>query len=552
MLSHQFIFEYKQDITIKQYGKGIINRLTTGPDKNEVSDINDTNQLLSLAFGTFEKGDPTYNQETKQGGIYIQWIAREYSVGNIERLEDIPTRVRNALTLYNQVKKKGDFPVDYRDIMRINWGKLQDVLEKYKPKQQEVNRGKYKDIYDDNDVRVIHPLDIISACYYGQGTRWCTAARKDNYFDRYNSKGALYIIIPKKPRYNGEKYQFHFEDNEFKDPVNDDIDPANMRQLFIRYPILEQLFVNMFIKTGNLKYVPEKLKTPDICLAAVRKNGKTLRYVPEKLKTPYICLEAVEQNSYALRYIPDNLKESQFYIRAVKQDGNALKYVPEEFKTPEICLAAVKQKGYSIIYVPNNIKTDDICLAAVKEDASALFHVPEKLKTPELYVEAIGQNVNALKYVPGNLKTTEFYLKAIKKNSNVVKYVPEKLKTREFYLEAIVRNGRALQYVPEELKTPRLCTLALVRNVRALQFVPEELKTPERCLAAVRTDGNTLQYVPEPLKTPELCLAAVKKSPRALEYVPDRLKDTIRNQLKGNNDVNESLSRIKELIGYKL
>jgi hypothetical protein len=58
--------------------------------------------------------------------------------------------------------------------------------------------------------------------------------------------------------------------------------------------------------------------------------------------------------------------------------------------------------------------------------------------------------------------------------------------------------------------------------------------------------------LPDNLKTTEMCLIAVKQNNYFMEYVPDDLKDTVIKQLQNNDDVNESLTRIKELIGYKL
>jgi hypothetical protein len=49
-----------------------------------------------------------------------------------------------------------------------------------------------------------------------------------------------------------------------------------------------------------------------------------------------------------------------------------------------------------------------------------------------------------------------------------------------------------------------------------------------------------------------MCLAAVKQDVRLIRHVPDELKDTVIKQLRNNNAVNESLTRIKELIGYIL
>jgi hypothetical protein len=33
-----------------------------------------------------------------------------------------------------------------------------------------------------------------------------------------------------------------------------------------------------------------------------------LEYVPEELKTPELCLAAVQQNMYALKFVPENLQ----------------------------------------------------------------------------------------------------------------------------------------------------------------------------------------------------------------------------------------------------
>ena len=46
-----------------------------------------------------------------------------------------------------------------------------------------------------------------------------------------------------------------------------------------------------------------KKQTPEICLAAVKRNGYALAFVKEQTKE--ICLEAVKQNGYALRYVKD-------------------------------------------------------------------------------------------------------------------------------------------------------------------------------------------------------------------------------------------------------
>jgi hypothetical protein len=144
----------------------------------------------------------------------------------------------------------------------------------------------------------------------------------------------------------------------------------------------------------ELEDVPEKYKTAELCLLALKTNGHELLYVPEKLKTAELCLTAI------------------------MLDGCALQYVPEKLRTVELCLAAVKKSGYSLEYVPENFKTAELCLTAVKENFWAIVHVPEKLKTAELClaaiegIEAIKADTNDLDIVPDDHMIAELYLKA--------------------------------------------------------------------------------------------------------------------------------------------
>ena len=66
--------------------------------------------------------------------------------------------------------------------------------------------------------------------------------------------------------------------------------------------------------TSWLKFMPDKVKTPDICLAAVQNNGFALEYVPLKMRNYDICIAAIKncgknEVKSILKYVPKNLKE---------------------------------------------------------------------------------------------------------------------------------------------------------------------------------------------------------------------------------------------------
>ena len=84
-------------------------------------------------------------------------------------------------------------------------------------------------VYDDGKYFVVNPLNHDASCYYGKGTKWCTAAETDTHFKKYNEDGKLFYIIDKsKPtndpnykvallrKFDGEKLFFNVKDEQIK------------------------------------------------------------------------------------------------------------------------------------------------------------------------------------------------------------------------------------------------------------------------------------------------------------------------------------------------
>jgi flagellar motor switch protein FliG len=294
-----------------------------------------------------------------------------------------------------------------------------------------------------------------------------------------------------------------------------------------------------------------ELKTSHICLAALRQKGyeayKALQYVPDNLKTAELCLEALKQDKSGelLEYVPENIKSLEFWHEAVKIAGHFLSFVdpliisvelcheavrfhgealsdvPKELKTEQMCLDAVKLNGRALKYVPEEFKTEQMCLEAVQISTHPFQYVPENLKTAEIYNKITRNDIRMFRFVPDSLKTKEMCMLAVGQYEKALRFVPEKFKTAELCMEAVKHYGKMLWYVPENLRTTDLCLEAVRQYGKALNFVPEKLKTPELCMAAIESDGSSFKFVPEKLKTMELCLEAAKNINREmLEYVP--------------------------------
>lgn len=210
---------------------------------------------LDFVVGRLEQIDPTPHKE------YAQWIVRAFGNNPNEKFEDYSSRGADALAKFNTLKIKKILPADKRDINRLrSLGDLENLVSQFEiPGAEEAAKGQSKVFYEDGTMRVIVPLDMQAAMYYGQGTRWCTAAKNDNRFDSYNKNGPMYIILPKKPAYQGEKYQLHFPSSQYMDPKDE---PVDLNELKTRFPQLVQVF--------------EVPATEDLCFPLM-KNGQQVK-----------------------------------------------------------------------------------------------------------------------------------------------------------------------------------------------------------------------------------------------------------------------------------
>jgi len=277
MRAHEFIFEYKRDITLQNLGDKLfsvfVNNLqpsyqwAVDDDLYQIAQIFDMkkrpdmyddksfsvsiggkrynvskdniDQLVDqlspmvpeLIMNYIEGKDPTNNKQ------YTQWLARMWANGDI-KLEDLNRN--NLLYIYDLAKKRKMLQPEHADINRFKtYARFEHEflgsyeLDDIERSKQELPRGEYSEIYKDKDVKVFVPYDEAASCFLGQGTKWCTAAtRGNNMFNRYSKYGKLYILLPKHPDYNGEKYQFQFATEQY---MNEQDEPVDYKHILLRF-----------------------------------------------------------------------------------------------------------------------------------------------------------------------------------------------------------------------------------------------------------------------------------------------------------------------------
>ena len=195
--------------------------------------------------------------EKVKAGKYVQWLIKQYLTPKTERqpgengyerevaqvketfMEDL-YKVTDDLAKFE--KFKGKLPQEMRDINKLTPDALYDAVKdfdltlatttKSERKAAQVHPGA-KLVFDGPNWRVIEienkgPVGKEAACFYGgnnKETRWCTSTPgTDQWFNRYIKDGPLYVLykpadgdIAPETGLPKERYQFHFQSNQFMD-----------------------------------------------------------------------------------------------------------------------------------------------------------------------------------------------------------------------------------------------------------------------------------------------------------------------------------------------
>lgn len=110
-----------------------------------------------------------------------------------------------------------------------------------------------------------------------------------------------------------------------------------------------------------LEFVPKKQRTKELCMEAVKSDPTVLADVPNAVKTEEMCLAAMEHadskfvfaSTLLRRFVPPRLKTDAVMLAAVTADPISLESLPDRLKTDEVCLEAVrKSEGRALQYCP--------------------------------------------------------------------------------------------------------------------------------------------------------------------------------------------------------
>ena len=219
---------------------------------------------------------------------YVKWILLRYSQSAINKWEDVSSRTVPALLVFDRLKRKNKLLPQEKDVNRLKGLEdLEDLTEKYEEsdtssgseRDKEIEEEFYENnkatlIYDSPKLKIVRPLTKAASCFFGKGTRWCTAATKgENKFSDYKEVG-LYVLDFKKPGPLG-KIQMIGNLTEIMDSKDRSVNWTSKLLPPDAYkPLMEDIFANT--KNGRLAQetwfvvAPDKYKeiTKDLCIAS--------------------------------------------------------------------------------------------------------------------------------------------------------------------------------------------------------------------------------------------------------------------------------------------
>ena len=134
---------------------------------------------------------------------FLMWVGKNFDSVNFNENFSL---LQNALNTF--VRIGSNLPqTDLNEYKNI--GQLVDAIKDYESKARrdvkKVEGGNV--VYEDPRFFIVNPLTHQSSCYYGKGTKWCTAADTDHQFTQYNQDGKLFYILDKTKPTNDPYYK---------------------------------------------------------------------------------------------------------------------------------------------------------------------------------------------------------------------------------------------------------------------------------------------------------------------------------------------------------
>jgi len=251
---------------------------------------------------------------------YLEWIT-----GRLETGERVVGGIEHNLKEILLAVSKFDNESHRLEIKDLNqYNSLNHLFDALKKIGETARRtvditGDVEKIYEDNRFVVVSPKTHTASCYYGAGTKWCTAAKDTtSHFSTYKGSGELYYIIDKTlptsdPYYKvalNKKIAGHTEDYwDSKDKAI--TDTTNI------LPIIQNSKMIKDIRNHFATKFEERIRQ-EADLQAQRLSDNEERIARERLRQIQLGIEATQRRE-ADEWNPENTDALGLAANALKE-----------------------------------------------------------------------------------------------------------------------------------------------------------------------------------------------------------------------------------------
>ena len=226
-------------------------------------------------FDQIVKNDPTSKVDPETDmilkvGRYSKWMIDLFRNDNL--LEEDLYKFKETLEYFHDLNirgilKKNDISNDinsYKTLPKL-WGAIKDLIDtddesslSNKEIEKLVKSKEAEKVWETDNCYVYKMMSHRAACYYGKGTRWCTASKDDpKYFNQYSQDAPLYVIIDKVDK--NEKYQMHVPSRQFANIDDDMLEGFEIAEVLERYQLDNSDFINTIIQPKYELYISDEI-----------------------------------------------------------------------------------------------------------------------------------------------------------------------------------------------------------------------------------------------------------------------------------------------------
>lgn len=292
---------------------------------------------------------------------------------------------------------------------------------------------------------------------------------------------------------------------------------------------------------GAIKFIPQNLRTRDMCINAVLHDHTLFDMVPQKFMDNDLCLFVLFKDPHLIEKI--NNPSDEMYLECSEaipsllgkiKDVSLIKDVdplvilklnPYHIKniinpTYEMYFEAVSRVGQLLKLVPHALQDEMLCLAAVQNDGTSIEYIPTEHQTENICIKAIHQNINSFQYIINKTHTVcEYVLRSDYCCISKIQYIIEDNDFLEkMKLMCVSNDGLSLEFINDP--TLDMCLYAIDQNYLAFKFVPKIFATDEVINFALSKNGLAIKYVVQ--QTELICIKAIKNNPLAIEFVNEK------------------------------